>query len=247
MGIETPTPTYINDLDANDPTPTDPLSQADDHIRNIKRAVKQTFSEVTGAVTATQGELNKLDGCTAATDNLNALTGITNIYDVVYPVGTIYETTETDNPDDLFPGTSWSVFGEGKVLVGLDPDDTDFDNINDTGGSKTVALTTAQMPQHNHSHNLAVTSVGNHTHGFTDYTFQESVSHGGVTNAGMGSGKGSGESDDDNYPARPRSATTGVGGGHGHGLTGGVQNKGSGHSHENMPPYVIVYRWKRDS
>ena len=77
MGIETPPPVYIDDLDASLPGATDPLSQADDHLRNIKFALKQTFRNINGSVTSTQEELNKLDGCTASTSELNILTGCT--------------------------------------------------------------------------------------------------------------------------------------------------------------------------
>ena len=65
MGIENPTPDYIDDLDANDPAATDPLSQADDHIRNIKRVLKQTFPNITGPVTKTQAQLDSTHAATA--------------------------------------------------------------------------------------------------------------------------------------------------------------------------------------
>lgn len=39
----------------------------------------------------------------------------------------------------------------GRVSVGRNPSDTDFDNIGDTGGAKTVTLTTAEMPSHGHT------------------------------------------------------------------------------------------------
>jgi microcystin-dependent protein len=48
----------------------------------------------------------------------------------------------------------------GRVAVGRNPSDTDFDNIGDTGGAKTVTLTTAQMPSHNHTQNAHGHSLG---------------------------------------------------------------------------------------
>ena len=270
----------LSQLVVTNPTGTDNKNQGDDHIRNIKRAIVDQFSGISGdngsgSVTANAAELNKLDGCTASTSNLNALTGINNIFSVVYPVGCIYESTSSTHPNTLFAGTNWSVFGQGKMLVGLDSNDGDFNSTNDSGGSKTVTLTENQIPSHdhddtfavatvgNHSHEdtFAVTAVGNHSHNFTDYTYQESVNQGGDSNAGMSQGKGSGDTDNDNYPARPRSATTESAGGHGHSLTGSVSgagghghtltgsvnNAGGGQPHDNMPPYTVVYRWKRDS
>lgn len=59
--------TYISDLVATNPIgATDPKSQGDDHIRNIKSAIKTTFPNITGAVTPTHTELNFVDGVTSA-------------------------------------------------------------------------------------------------------------------------------------------------------------------------------------
>lgn len=63
--------TYIDGLVATNPTGTDPRSQGDDHIRLVKSAVKATFPSITGAVTSTHTELNKLDGYTGTTTELN--------------------------------------------------------------------------------------------------------------------------------------------------------------------------------
>lgn len=50
--------TYIDSLNASNPASTDGLGQADDHIRLIKSAIKATFPNITGQVTATQADLN---------------------------------------------------------------------------------------------------------------------------------------------------------------------------------------------
>ena len=52
--------TYISDLVTTNPPNTDGVSQADDHLRLIKSTVKATFPNITGAVTATHTDLNKL-------------------------------------------------------------------------------------------------------------------------------------------------------------------------------------------
>lgn len=50
--------TYVNSLVPANPASTDGLAQADDHIRLIKSTIKNTFPNLTGAVTVTQANLN---------------------------------------------------------------------------------------------------------------------------------------------------------------------------------------------
>ena len=69
--------TYIDGLVATNPVSTDPLSSADDHMRLIKATLKNTFPNITGAITATQAEINVLDGITSSTSELNILDGVT--------------------------------------------------------------------------------------------------------------------------------------------------------------------------
>jgi len=78
MALETAT--YINDLNAANPAATDALAQADDHFRLIKGAVKATFPNVTGAITATHGALDAAatfaGAITASAAEINVLSGI---------------------------------------------------------------------------------------------------------------------------------------------------------------------------
>ena len=64
MALETGT--YISDLNPLNPTSSDPKSQGDDHLRLIKDALKTTFPNVTGAVTATHAELSLMAGMESA-------------------------------------------------------------------------------------------------------------------------------------------------------------------------------------
>lgn len=76
MALETAT--YISDLNSSNPTSTDPVSQGDDHLRLIKSALKTTFPNVTGAVTATHIELNYVDALTSAAVGLTDAQTLTN-------------------------------------------------------------------------------------------------------------------------------------------------------------------------
>ncbi len=78
MALEDLTGTkYIDDLVSTNPAAGDNVSEGDDHIRGIKNVLKTTFPSIDGAVTATQAELNLLDGVTSTTGELNILDGVT--------------------------------------------------------------------------------------------------------------------------------------------------------------------------
>jgi hypothetical protein len=76
----------------------------------------------------------------------------------VWPVGSIYMSVESTSPAVLFGGT-WTAWGAGRVPVGIDTGDTDFNSVEKTGGSKTHALTPTQIPEHKHSVNIKSVSV----------------------------------------------------------------------------------------
>lgn len=54
--------TYINQLNTANPVGSDPLAQADDHLRLLKTTIKNTFPNIDGAMTVTDDVLNALPG-----------------------------------------------------------------------------------------------------------------------------------------------------------------------------------------
>ena len=83
--------------------------------------------------------------------SFTTLTGVTATIANAYPVGSIYmNATNATNPGTLLGFGTWAAFGEGRVLIGIDSSDTDFDTAEETGGSKTHTLTEAQLPSHRH-------------------------------------------------------------------------------------------------
>lgn len=58
--------THINNLNATYPTPSDPVSEGDNHIRLIKTALKATFPSLTGATQATAAQMDLLTTATGA-------------------------------------------------------------------------------------------------------------------------------------------------------------------------------------
>ena len=82
----------------------------------------------------------------------------TDALESAYPVGSIYmNATDSTDPATLLGFGTWATFGAGKVPVGIDTTDDDFDvvgsgtNTNSTTGAKTHTLLEDEMPSHNHT------------------------------------------------------------------------------------------------
>ena len=87
--------------------------------------------------------------------SFTTLTGVTATIANAYPVGSIYmNCSNATNPGTLLGFGTWSSFGAGRVLIGIDSSDSDFDGAEETGGSKTHTLTVDELPAHTHTHTV---------------------------------------------------------------------------------------------
>jgi len=225
------------------------------------------------AVTSTATELNLLDGVTATTAELNYVDGVTSNVQTqlttlstdkadlasptftgtplaptatsgtnttqlattafvatatgaisgasdAYPVGSIYmNATNATNPSTLLGFGTWVEFGEGQMLLG----ESGSYSIGSTGGSATHTLTASEIPDHNHVYKYL---------------------------AGQGSGSGVNFAGSPTALAHTWTATTdeNVSTSTNHALdTTGIAagTYPGGGAHNNMPPYITIYMWKR--
>lgn len=107
---------------------------------------------------------------------------IAHLNNVYFPVHFTMVTTDNVNPGTRIPGTVWELTSQGKAIVGVDPDDPDFNKAGKNGGTKSIdfthnhstqghALTSSEMPKHRHSgpshyHSVTLsTSSNSHNHG----------------------------------------------------------------------------------
>ena len=94
----------------------------------------------------------------AALDDLYGLTA-DNIWQKIWPIGSIYTSVSSTSPAVLFGGT-WEEFGKGRTLVGVDTSDTSFNTVEKTDGSKTHTIAVGNLPSHAHTYTPAGT-IGN--------------------------------------------------------------------------------------
>lgn len=153
----------------------------------------------------------------------------------MYPVGSIYMSVNATNPSAYFGGT-WVAWGAGRVPVGINTADGNFNTVEKTGGAATVALSAAQMPAHTHGvGTLAAASAGAHTHNLKNQKAAWGVDGAGnrvIVDATSG------------YTALTNKATASAGA-HMHTISGSTASTGSGSAHSNLQPYIVCYMWKR--
>jgi len=123
---------------------------------DLNGSASESFSATTAAASTNTTQV-------ATTAFVQTATSAANIADVVYPVGAIFTTvTAYANSAAVVTaigGTTWVAFGAGKVLIGVDTGDSDFNTIEETGGAKTHTLTTSEIPAHTHT----ITAGGSNT------------------------------------------------------------------------------------
>lgn len=127
----------------------------------------------------------------------------TALKNVIHPVGIILETTEQSTAaafESAIGFGTWEAYGSGRVTVGIDSGQTEFDTIQETGGAKTHTLDVTEIPAH--THNLLA-----------------SDNPGGSGRLEVAGGA-------------PESTQT-------------TESTGGGGAHNNLQPYIVVYRYRR--
>lgn len=110
-------------------------------------------------------------------NNFNELnTLISNIYNQIFPIGRGFlDFTDTDYSNYL--GFTWERELIGKVPVGIDSNDTDFNTIGKAGGEKEHILTLSEIP----ANNIDTTNSGSAVDG---YIFRGGYNNNGTFNFG---------------------------------------------------------------
>ena len=202
-------------------------------MANLKKVVKLTEAQYeTLAAGGTVGEY------TGLSENYMYLVQDTSTTLAAYPIGSIYMSMNSTNPHNLFGG-EWDQIC-GRFLVGQIPDNADMDEMNDLGyaqhtsGHYVIGTHTSAEQYMNESDDTNLKGEVKHT-----LTIAELPSH----NHGLQNTSGTRFGYGNNYNNTSASTTSTM-------LVSGNTNlnttsTGSGTAHNNMPPFAIVYMWKR--
>lgn len=181
----------------------------------------------------------------------------TNRLNQMYPVGSIFETTNystTSQVQNALGGT-WEIYGAGRILVGINTDDSNFNTVGKTGGVSSITLSTANLPSHTHSIPVlsgTAASAGSHSHNVIAYLDQTGY---GVTIPAKKSYflstaiRHSGTTEISKQNVMQGTTATSAGE-HTHTVTTTANttgNIGSGSSFTNIQPSIAIYRYKRIS
>jgi hypothetical protein len=177
----------------------------------------------TGTPTLPTGTVATTQSSTDSSTKLATTSFVQTVLQALYPIGSVYSNaTSSTNPNTLFGFGTWTAFGAGKVMVGLDSGDATFSTVGNTGGSKDAIVVS-------HTHTANSTDAGhNHT-----------ISPAGNlvvdNNTGGGSYFGGGTKNVTGLSLANGTAS----------ITTTITATGSSATGANLPPYIVVYMWKR--
>lgn len=142
-----------------------------------------------------------------------------------------------DNLDHSdFLGFTWELVSQGKMPIGLNTNDSDFNAIGKTGGGKTISYTPQGTNKNGavQSHTLTIDEIPSHNH-----TLKVKENSSGLGDGYVACAYG--------YDYKNSTVTinnAGGGKGHTHGFTQPTFT-GTAATLNKMPPYIVMAFWKR--
>lgn len=171
---------------------------------------------------------------------------VKDIIDIIFPVGALFTTTGTQNPNQLWAGTTWERYAAGRVLIGAGSyveNNVTYTYTNGaTGGEVKHQLTADEMPSHVHSLAFGTTNISFSFSIRSQSKDAANVLAGTnttVTRREHNSGNAVEPSSDGSWYRDELSFS--------HGITpsGTMGSTGGNGAHENRMPYVAVNFWRR--
>lgn len=197
-------------------------------VQALETAVNTHNAATTGEHGVAGTIVGTSDAQTLTNKTISGASNTLSVLSAAWPIGSVFTGVVATSPATLLGFGTWSAFGAGRMLIGLDSGDTDFDTAEETGGSKTVTIGQTNLP------NISTGAGTAHTH------IQDSHAH-TVTgnNAGGSGGIRIDASDSFTDQTSTVTATNQNESAHTHSLGG------SGTALNVMNPFITVYFWKR--
>lgn len=223
--------------------PTDVVKYSTQTLTDTQKA--QARKNIGAGASSFSGDYNDLTNKpTIPTDVVKN----SELLDLIYPVGSIYMSVNTVSPT-TFIGGKWERIKDTFLLSA-----GDTYNAGSTGGEATHKLTEDEMPSHSHTTNGQSDeesgSMNGHATGSVTSSWEGLFNGRGdfTTTGNMSvSGSTSWAGGDNSTSNRPTTLSIDVS--HTHDIlhTHTTETKGKSSAHNNMPPYLAVYCWKRVS
>jgi microcystin-dependent protein len=199
-----------------------------------------------GTVYSPPGMISQFAGISAPTGWLFCrgqevlISSSTELYNTLTANGTVFPYGANTNGSGSAGSTHFRVPNlQGRIPVGQDTAQTEFDVLGEVGGAKTHTLTVAEMPVHSHANTATVSITGGaHTHNLpmgasgapnsvNDTPLRSSGGPDGNFRTGF-------ESSGSNYGSSTGTHT------HSGTITMSNANSGSGSAHNNLQPYIVI-------
>ena len=212
---------YTDNLNLKKPEQTEFYNVDDfnDNADKLDEAINGLNTRVTPIENGGTGATTAGDAC----KNLG-------IFDMIYPVGSLYWTKNPTNPEKLFGG-KWTQIKDKFILAA-----GDTYAAGSTGGEANVTLTIPQLPDHGHNASTdSVTIHGEFDTGAEYYVGNQTCS--GVFSAKSNNHRRNTDGADNTQRRIVMDSK--------HTHTVSVDKTGGDQPHNNMPPYVTYYCWER--
>jgi len=126
-------------------------------------ATIEMVTPVTAGTPINAANLNRIESAlqvafATAEAALAAVITPAQIVDAIWKIGDLYISTSPVDPATKYGVGTWESYGAGRVLVGIDPSQAEFNAAGETGGAKNVSLAVANLPPHDHPHEHSYTS-----------------------------------------------------------------------------------------
>lgn len=133
--------TAITGMQSDVASATQAASQASQDVSALTTTVNSLSGRVTNVETTAN---NAQSTANSALNVANTKVNSSDLFDLIYPVGSIYLSVNSTSPSSIFGGT-WEQIKD-TFLLGAGDDYT----LGDSGGEATHTLTVNEMPSHSH-------------------------------------------------------------------------------------------------